>query len=74
MAELPQSRPLLLGAEPGRTFQSTLEFVHALQVLLDPASRMRPAQPSVHQLDALEREICRYRRAPAQYLLDLPTP
>lgn len=26
------------------------------------------------QLDALERELTRYRRAPAQYLLDLPTP
>jgi len=32
-----------------------------------PAYRWR-----LQQLDALEREITRYRRAPAQYLLDLP--
>jgi transcriptional regulator with XRE-family HTH domain len=34
-----------------------------------PAYRWR-----LQQLDALEREISRYRRAPVQYLFDLPTP
>lgn len=34
-----------------------------------PAYRWR-----LRQLDALEREVTAYRRAPVQYLFDLPTP